>query len=113
MSPSVARKAASEKDKNGLVILSAHYGPASAFTIRGMRDTEQMIDVTIPLQALVQQSKLHIPAGPAKFNLLGFWDPCIGENKKLRVRYLFKGETHEVTVDDVSTLRAPVRAHLL
>lgn len=36
-------------------------------------------------------------------------DPCIGEKKKLRVRYLFRGKMHEVTVDDTSPLRAPVR----
>lgn len=113
MTPSVARKTASEREKNGLVILSAQYGPADAFTPRGIHDRDEVLDVTVPLQSLVQNSRLFIPAGPAKFNLLGFWDPCIGENKKLRVRYLFRGETHEVTVDDVSVLRAPVRSHAL
>jgi DnaJ family protein C protein 11 len=36
-------------------------------------------------------------------------DPCIGENKKLRVRYLFRNKMHEVTVDDVAVLRAPLK----
>lgn len=40
-------------------------------------------------------------------------DPCIGEKKRLRVRYLFRDVVHEVEVDDVSQLRAPVKAHAL
>ncbi|BEI82106.1 hypothetical protein CcaverHIS002_0212660 [Cutaneotrichosporon cavernicola] len=83
---------------------------------RGMREEDEdgypvVTDVTVPVQALVADSKLYIPAGPAKYNLLGFYDPCIGENKRLRVRYLFNGKVHEVEVDDVSALRAPVREH--
>lgn len=36
-------------------------------------------------------------------------DPCIGEAKKLRVRYLFRDRMHEVTLDDTAALRAPVQ----
>lgn len=115
-----AQKAASEKEKHGLVILSAHYGRADAFTDRGLKEhssstlpnghtEEAYIDVTIPIQALVSDSKLVIPSGRAKYNLLGFWDPCIGEPKKLRVRYIFKDVLHQVTVDDVGALRAPIK----
>lgn len=111
-----AQRAEAERSRNGLVILDAYYGRASAFTPRGMREESEdgapvVLDVTVPLQALVASSALFIPAGPAKHNLLGFYDPCIGENKRLRVRYLFQGKVHEVEVDDVSALRAPVRAH--
>lgn len=113
MGRSVASLAAKEKEKGGLVILSAWYGPISAFSDRGVRDNDAVIDVTIPVQALVQNSKLYIPGGRNKFNLMGFWDPCIGENKKLRVRYLFRNVVHEVDVDDVSQLRAPVKSHAL
>lgn len=114
MGRSVSAKAASERERDGLVILSAQYGLASAFTPRGIRaaredGVDDVVDVTIPVQGLVQNSRLFIPAGRNKFNLLGFYDPCIGENKRLRVRYLFRGKVHEVTVDDVSMLRAPVK----
>ena len=67
------------------------------------------IDVTVPVQALVSDSKLVIPGGRAKYNLIGFWDPCIAEPKKLRVRYLFRDVLHEVTVDDMAALRIPVK----
>lgn len=119
MERSVQQRAETERAKNGLVILDAHYGRASAFTSTGWKDEvgedgePVVVDVTVPVQALVAGSKLYIPHGPAKYNLLGFWDPCIGENKRLRVRYLFQGKVHSVEVDDVSVLRAPVKAHAL
>jgi len=124
----VGTRVAAERRRNGLVILDAKYGRADAFTSRGYREVTAedgfpaIIDVTTPLQMLVQDSRLYIPAGRAKHGLNGFYvsfkirlfqtdtqDPCIGENKKLRVRYLFRGIVHEVTVDDVSSLRAPVQ----
>ena len=104
---------ASDSLTPGLVILSAHYGLKTSFTSRGMQDpsnpTSAIIDVTIPLQALVNDGKLIIPGGRAKYNLLGFYDPCIGEAKVLRVRYLFKDVVHEVTIPDTASLRIPVQ----
>ena len=73
MEQSVSAKAQAERRKNGLVILSAYYGRGAAFTAKGMVEDEAIIDVTVPIQALVQNSRIHIPAGAAKFNLLGFW----------------------------------------
>jgi DnaJ family protein C protein 11 len=35
----------------------------------------------------------------------------MGETKTLRIRYLFKSRLHEVSVDDLSPVRAPLRAH--
>lgn len=73
MGRNAASLAAKEKERGGLVILSAQYGPASAFSAKGVADDDAVIDVTIPLQALVQNSKLYIPGGRNKFNLMGFW----------------------------------------
>lgn len=73
MGRNAASLAAKEKERGGLVILSAQYGPASAFSSKGVADDDAVIDVTIPLQALVQNSKLYIPGGRNKFNLMGFW----------------------------------------
>lgn len=116
MSRSAETKLANERAKNGLIILHADYGIASAFTDRGIRHPEEdehggplVIDVTVPLQALVQDSKVTIPGGRGKFDLLGFYDPCIGESKKLRVRYLYKEVLHEVTVGDKEVLRIPMK----
>jgi hypothetical protein len=50
--------------------VSAHYGLTSAFTPLGMREIEgeedKIADVTIAVQALVQNGHLHIPAGRPK-----------------------------------------------
>lgn len=53
----------------GLIIVSAHYGLASAFTEKGFRladGEEVVIDVTTPVQALVQDGHLVIPGGRGK-----------------------------------------------
>ncbi|ODN92819.1 hypothetical protein L198_05615 [Cryptococcus wingfieldii CBS 7118] len=118
---SVATKVVQEKERNGLIILSATYGLASKIDnpiealsekpiVTEEDEEEETIDVTIPIQALVQDSRLYIPGGKGKFNVLGFYDPCIGENKKLKVQYSFRGRLHEVVVEDASPLRAPVRS---
>jgi DnaJ family protein C protein 11 len=117
MQAATAKKAAAEREKNGLVIIEAYYGCAECFTDRGMKERdsdsddqhESYIDVTIPIQALVNDSTLVIPGGRGKYHLLGLYDPCIGENKKLRVRYSFRGRVHQVTVDDTVGLRAPLK----
>jgi DnaJ family protein C protein 11 len=92
MSRPVSQKVSTEREKGGLIIISAQYGLASAFTDRGVRSTrtverrteegekmveeeeeEVVVDVTIPVQALVVDSKLYIPGSRGKHNLLGFW----------------------------------------
>jgi DnaJ homolog subfamily C member 11 len=61
----------------GLIIVSAHYGLSSCFTPHGMSETEgrqdKIEDVTVPVQALVNNGHLFIPGGRAKFNILGFY----------------------------------------
>lgn len=116
MSRSAESKLATERAKDGLIILQANYGLASAFTDRGIRYPDEdehggpmVIDVTVPLQVLVQDSRVTIPGGRGKFDLLGFYDPCIGEAKKLRIRYMFKDVLHEVTVGDKDMVRIPMR----
>jgi Domain of unknown function (DUF3395) len=42
-------------------------------------------------------------------NLLGFHDPCMGERKHLKVRYIFRNQLHEAIVDDVNPFAAPLR----
>lgn len=89
MARSVASSVAREREKNGLIVLEAHYGLASAFSERGIRRTRRsegegngmgekeeeegegeeeqvVIDVTIPVQALVADSRMHIPGGRGK-----------------------------------------------
>jgi DnaJ family protein C protein 11 len=116
MTRSAENKMSTERSKNGLIILQADYGVASAFTDRGIRHPEEdehggpmVIDVTIPLQSMTQDSRVTIPGGRSKSDLLGFYDPCIGESKKLRIRYLFREKVHEVTVTDKEVLRIPMK----
>jgi DnaJ family protein C protein 11 len=70
-----------------------------------------IIDVTIPLQYLVEDSQLHLHDG-SKAHLLGFYDPCIGEDKQLYIRYLFHDKLHEVTIDDSDVLGLPLACKL-
>ncbi|XJO71805.1 hypothetical protein BDV3_001255 [Batrachochytrium dendrobatidis] len=72
----------------------------------------EYIDVTIPVQALVQNSQLHISAGYAKHNIIGFWDPCLGKKKRLRITYQFQGRVHQVEVDDKAAVAGPLRGTL-
>jgi DnaJ family protein C protein 11 len=132
----------SEDTREGLVIISALYGnlpPSNLDSIRvltpeGIQELAQsikaqfkflksskmpmsarkdFIDVTIAVQSLVTNSQLHISGGHSKSNLIGFYDPCYGEKKHLRIIYQFQGRLHEVTVGDKQPVAAPLRGIFL
>ncbi|CAO3677610.1 unnamed protein product [Rhizopus stolonifer] len=99
------RKKRQEENKtNGLVIVRAIYGNL---------DNEQQIDVTVVVQTLVHESRLTVPGGHSKTNILGFYDPCLGEKKKLLVEYRYRHRLHQIIVEDKSPLLCPVEAHLV
>ena len=130
LSDTIAKRLESE-GKDGLIILNAMYGklPISDFespllSPAGLESFSSKlqakfedspisslsyIDVTIPIQALVHQSALEISNQFPKSDLVGFYDPCFGEKKKLRVMYQFKGKLHQVTVGDCEALVIPKR----
>ncbi|KAK4239885.1 hypothetical protein C8A03DRAFT_42509 [Achaetomium macrosporum] len=97
-----------QRQRGGLVILSAKYGVADA-------PPEEVADVTIAVAALVEhddekgkgKGRLIIPAGLRKSRLLGFWDPAPGRVKVLRVRYLWEGRELDVQVTGREELRLP------
>ncbi|GJJ77190.1 DnaJ homolog subfamily C member 11 [Entomortierella parvispora] len=101
---STLRKTKLEQDKDGLVIIEATYGNLSAGLVA---------DVTIAVQALVNNSQLAMPGGHSKNHVLGFYDPCLGEKKQLRIRYEFQKKLHEVVVADMAAVVAPVREHIV
>jgi DnaJ family protein C protein 11 len=101
LSNSSQRKMEQERAKGGLVIMSALYGK------EGME-----IDVTVSVQALVNNSQLVIPGGYSKSGLVGFYDPAYGEAKNLTVVYRFHGQLHRVVVGDSEPLACPLRGHL-
>lgn len=103
----------------GLIVDWAVYGSAEvidssfaspyAITSDDVNRSEGLIDVTVPLQALVHHSQLSVPQGRSKSGLVGFYDPCYGERKRLVVMYTFKGKPHRAVVDDEALLLLPLR----
>ena len=110
MQETVERIINTEQAKQGLIILEAWYGKLfDTETLDGVTESK-IVDVRIPLQCLVGESKLIIREN-TKVNVPGFYDPCIGETKHLRVGYEFRGEAHEVTIEDSDPLIIPRRSH--
>uniref|UniRef100_A0A8C7X1S5 DnaJ (Hsp40) homolog, subfamily C, member 11a n=1 Tax=Oryzias sinensis TaxID=183150 RepID=A0A8C7X1S5_9TELE len=93
----------------GLIILNAWYGK---FVTDNSRKNERakVIDVTVPLQCLVKDSKLILTEA-SKSGLPGFYDPCVGEEKSLKVLYQFRGVMHQVLSGDTEPLRIPKQSH--
>ncbi|KAJ1302061.1 hypothetical protein OPQ81_000895 [Rhizoctonia solani] len=104
----VKRKVDAERSSDGLIISEARYGPA-----KFIDDKNKTIDVSAPLQLLVNGSQLVIPGSRSKAGLLGFYDPCLGERKSLRVKYTFRSRLHQVTFDDRAPVELPLRAHAI
>eukprot|EP01134_Creolimax_fragrantissima_P006920 CFRG6920T1 len=113
MRESVEQKMDTEDKNRGFVVLKAWYGDLKA-PLAQQVDTDNpiVIDVTIPLQAMVKDSQLHLQAN-SKSGHIGFYDCCMGEDKQLRLQYRFKGQLHEVTVNDDEPLSCPKRSHVV
>ncbi|KAG8434212.1 hypothetical protein GDO86_012546 [Hymenochirus boettgeri] len=109
MQESVRRIIEAEESKMGLIILNAWYGK---FVTDNSRKNEKVkvIDVTVPLQCLVKDSKLILTEA-SKAGLPGFYDPCIGEDKSLKILYQFRGVLHQVMSGDNEPLRIPKQSH--
>lgn len=114
--------------------MNAWYGTFVSDTSQKL-DKAKVIDVTVPLQCLVKDSKLILteaskvcvsPVHPAchkSLNILdtssceqylceqaglpGFYDPCVGEEKSLKLLYQFRGVMHQVISADTEPLRIP------
>ncbi|KAI9224895.1 hypothetical protein BC828DRAFT_394970 [Blastocladiella britannica] len=110
----------------GLVVVQALYGTVRARAARlGASDRpgaivtmdanehDGVIDVTIPVMALVKDAALRIEGGGSKAGMLGFWDPAPFEDKQLVITYRFKDEWRQVVVEDNAAVACPLRAHLV
>uniref|UniRef100_A0A8C1JJD7 DnaJ (Hsp40) homolog, subfamily C, member 11b n=1 Tax=Cyprinus carpio TaxID=7962 RepID=A0A8C1JJD7_CYPCA len=109
MQESVKRIIDAEESKMGLIILNAWYGK---FVSDNSQKPERakVIDVTVPLQCLVKDSKLTLTEA-SKAGLPGFYDPCVGEEKSLKLLYQFRGALHQVLSGDTEPLRLPKQSH--
>lgn len=104
-----------EQRRQGLVIVTALYGKFAQDENVAAEQRDEMgfiqhnpnvIDVKIPLQCLVKESRLAL-YGKTKSELPGFYDPCFGEEKLLRVDYEYRNGSFSVTVADNEDLTIP------
>ncbi|KAM8913997.1 dnaJ homolog subfamily C member 11-like [Spinachia spinachia] len=109
MQESVRRIIEGEESKMGLIILNAWYGKFVSDTSL-KQEKAKVIDVTVPLQCLVKDSKLILTEA-SKAGLPGFYDPCVGEEKSLKLLYQFRGAMHQVISADTESLRLPKQSH--
>uniref|UniRef100_A0A4W6C890 DnaJ homolog subfamily C member 11 n=1 Tax=Lates calcarifer TaxID=8187 RepID=A0A4W6C890_LATCA len=109
MQESVRRIIEAEESKMGLIILNAWYGKFVSDTSQ-KQEKAKVIDVTVPLQCLVKDSKLILTEA-SKAGLPGFYDPCVGEEKSLKLLYQFRGVMHQVISADTEPLRIPKQSH--
>lgn len=119
--PVATRKAIAEKDKQGLLILTAWYGLSPSTQVEkqatvqnGGPSTEDgpapfisAMDVTEALQYLVSESKLALHAGFSKVGLLGFADPAPKADKELHVVYSIANQVYEVCIKDEEGIEIP------
>ncbi|XP_043977557.1 dnaJ homolog subfamily C member 11-like [Gambusia affinis] len=109
MQESVRRIIEAEESKMGLIILNGWYGKFVSDTSQ-KQEKAKVIDVTVPLQCLVKDSKLILTEA-SKAGLPGFYDPCVGEEKSLKLLYQFRGVMHQVISADTEPLRIPKQSH--
>uniref|UniRef100_A0A672QS27 DnaJ homolog subfamily C member 11 n=1 Tax=Sinocyclocheilus grahami TaxID=75366 RepID=A0A672QS27_SINGR len=105
MQESVKRIIDAEESKMGLIILNAWYGKFVSDNSQ-KHESAKVIDVTVPLQCLVKDSKLILTEA-SKAGLPGFYDPCVGEEKSLKLLYQFRGAMHQVLSGDTEPLKIP------
>jgi DnaJ family protein C protein 11 len=103
---SLVQQIKEQEGAQGLIILEALYGYLIS---RTMESSIKIIDVTIPLQTLVKNSTLKIETTVSKSNLTGFYDPCVGEEKSLFIKYSFRSQIHTVTYKDTDPIVLPNR----
>ncbi|XP_004526411.1 dnaJ homolog subfamily C member 11 [Ceratitis capitata] len=94
-----------ESNRNGLIITKAIYGQMEDSSIN-LRENA-FIDVTIPLQCLVKGGTLVLYRS-SKSELPGFYDPCIGEDKILKIDYTFRNQSNSIIIKDMDSVQLPL-----
>ncbi|KRX57069.1 DnaJ -like protein subfamily C member 11 [Trichinella sp. T9] len=101
MRKEAVRLTAAEEQRKGLVITDASYGC----------NRPNDINVTVPLQLLVRNSKLIIQKDVDKNSLNGFYDPFPYEQKWLKIRYKFRDHLHECIISEHDAVEIPKQNH--
>lgn len=97
----------------------------SRFPNLDLKNHPDIIDVTVPIQCLVEDgSKLNLYEGGSKTDLAGFYDPCAPTTlemilqqedkepeKHLLIRYLYQNYEHQVIVGDSEGIKLPKTSH--
>ncbi|KAJ5735846.1 uncharacterized protein N7483_000971 [Penicillium malachiteum] len=115
MADQVLRRQTREEAQDGLVITKAEYGyvPGTSKKLLSKFPDPRLVDVTIPVAALVDRSQLVIPENTIKFQIIGFHDPAPLLPKRLKIWYTFQGREHFIDVGDKEGFSCPMRAHLV
>ncbi|KAK7252678.1 hypothetical protein RIF29_36796 [Crotalaria pallida] len=114
------RKRNKQLETGGLVIMKALYGNQrilsnlNSSSETSLESTSEVVDVTIPLNFLVNDSgQLKLHEGVKKSGIMGFCDPCPGEPKQLYVEYVYAGNQYKVSVGDYEELMIPQGTHMI
>ncbi|XP_061392034.1 dnaJ homolog subfamily C member 11 [Musca vetustissima] len=94
-----------ETERNGLIIVKATYGQTEDDNQNDFIK-ESSIDVTVPVQCLVKDGVLEL-YNSSKSDLPGFYDPCIGESKFLRIDYMHNNVNKSIVLKDIEAVRLP------
>ncbi|XP_014090737.2 dnaJ homolog subfamily C member 11 [Bactrocera oleae] len=97
-----------ESSRGGLIITSATYGQLEDSS--GHFQDNASVDVTIPIQCLVKDGTLILYQS-SKSELPGFYDPCIGEDKILKIEYMFRNQTNVAIINDMDSVRLPLSSN--
>jgi len=100
-----------EETKRGLVILKALFGHPDAIkrfkqNSENPSDFKNVVDVTVPLQFLVEDSKLML-SSLAKSQLNGFYNPVPEQTPQLLINYKFREETTSKVFGEEETVTLP------
>ncbi|MED6157045.1 Chaperone protein dnaJ 13 [Stylosanthes scabra] len=112
------RKRNRQLETGGLVIMRALYGNErvlcnlNSSSETSLESTSEVMDVTIPLNFLVNDSgQLKLHEGVKKSGIMGFCDPCPGEPKQLYIEYAYAGNEYKISVGDYEELIIPQAPH--
>ncbi|RZB78095.1 Chaperone protein dnaJ 13 isoform B [Glycine soja] len=115
------RKRNKQLETGGLVIMRALYGNQrivnnlKSSSETSFESTSEVIDVTIPLNFLVNDSgQLKLHEGVKKSGIMGFCDPYPGSPKELYVEYVYAGNQYKVLpvwAGDYEELQIPQGSH--